>query len=317
MSEQSFVPHGGWAGEPGDRAHLDRYPLAGHEPWAAAVGPVEVVLPLPVAARQWFRQGAPSCTGAAPAIAMSIINAAASPVGFWQYDFGWLWCRGTATDDIGWTNCGRNTGGYLSATLAVLRNEGLPIAPPFGGPPLPEHGITEYRWIEAGDGMIGQMRDAIAAGVPVLVGSRWYEAMTHPVHIISDPDDLDEYVMPLDPSSLGAYEFGHAFALTGRSDGRQAFWTPNSWGRSWPGPLANGEDAQGAWVPDDLLTWLSTRAGYSERAVILDKPGPSLPDPPPPEPTVRCRGVCVDSGDCRPGCRCRRVSQGARRCRKG
>lgn len=229
---------------PTDWKHVERYPLAAVLPTAPAA--VERVLTLPPY-RAWYDQGQTSaCVGYSASWLMSILNC--RPSDGHKYDAKWLWEQAKAVDEWPDTNPGDNNGSSVRAAMDVLRQQGhVRVRYGVDKPCDPAEGIAANRWATSVD----QIRAAIASGVPVNVGTSWYEGMFQP------EQRKREWWLP--DGNLGQLAGGHAWVIYGASDARQAFKGTSSWGTAFPL----------FWVSYALLGRLLGESG--EAAVVTDK----------------------------------------------
>ncbi len=221
---------------PQDQIHELKYPLQ----LPRTVESIERTLRLPYDYRPRYDQGSEgACVGFALSWAMSILNRR-------FYDAFALYKEAQRVD--GWP--GEDySGTSVRAGCDVLRDRGHKVLHRHAHTHDwdPAHGIIENRWCSS----IDQVRTCIADGVPVVIGSNWYESMGRPVK------RGREWWMP--DGDLGRVRGGHAWCVYGASDRRQAFRMTNSWGMDYPLTL----------VPYSLMERLMNEDG--EATVISDR----------------------------------------------
>lgn len=226
---------------PGDDRHLQKYGLRLILP--DAVETVERTLALPYAYRARMDQQAQgACVGFAWSWAMSILNRQ-------FYDAQWLYREAQCVDEWPGTDY---SGTSVRAGGDVLRAQGHRRI--YYGPRPVEgaNGIAAFHWARTVD----EVRTAIAAGSPVVLGIDW----------------MDDFDIPIQRGNewwigrghLGRVRGGHAICCYGASDRRQAVRLVNSWGRSFPTVL----------LPYDTLQRLLDGITYpGEAATIIDRIG--------------------------------------------
>jgi hypothetical protein len=201
---------------------------------------VERTLKLPYAYRPKYDQGSEgACVGFAWSWAMSIANRR-------FYDASWLYKEAQRVDE--WPG-ESYSGTSVRAGGDVLRAQGHKLSHRHTHAHEAElhHGIDAFRWGRSVD----ELRTAVAAGIPVVIGSNWYAGMDRP------EKKGRSWWMPTD--NLGPVRGGHAWCIYGASDRLEAFRMTNSWGREYPLTL----------VPYRLIERLLTEDG--EAAVLTDR----------------------------------------------
>lgn len=96
------------------------------------------------------------------------------------------------------------------------------------------------------------VRDYVRRYSAIIAGTDWYDGMME--------TDTRGYILPNGPM-VG----GHAFAILGFSDTREAFRIQNSWGQEW------GEKGR-AWITFEHFQWLLERDGGEAVAVAEVRP---------------------------------------------
>ena len=199
---------------PTDWTHVTRFPFSAVAPSVPAR--VEKSLPLP-AYRQKYNQGREgACVGFASSWLMSILNRR-------YYDARWLWSEAKKIDEWPDTNPGDNKGTSVRAAMDVLRDIGHSRV--FRGkthPPAPPEGIEENRWATTVD----EIRSAIHAGTPVVLGINWYTNFDRPERFGGN--------WWIGRGNLGHVRGGHAVCIYRASDRLQAVGIVNNWGMSTP-----------------------------------------------------------------------------------
>jgi hypothetical protein len=224
---------------PSDYEHVEKYPLRAIMP--RTVETVERTLALPTQYRDNYDQGREgACVGFSCSWAMSILNRR-------FYAAQWLYEEARRRDE--WPGEAYD-GTSVRAGLDVLRETGHRRI--YRGQTRDTNyadGIEAFRWAQSVD----EVRGAIAAGSPVVLGVDWFSAFNHPER------RGREYWMP-EPS--GRVVGGHAICCYGASDRRQAVRLVNTWGFAYPL----------VWVPYMLLERLLAGFQYpGEAAVITDR----------------------------------------------
>jgi hypothetical protein len=231
---------------PSDLRHEALYPLRAALP--ETVETVERVLKLDYDYRPKYDQGAEgACVGFACSWAMSFLNRR-------FYDARWLYKTAQIIDEWAGEDY---SGTSVRAGMDVLRETGhrriigdrtLPIQP--------THGIQSNYWANTVD----EVRTAIAAGVPVVLGIDWMSAFDR-------PEKRSNGETWIGRADLGRVRGGHAICCYGASDRRQAVKLVNSWGERYPL----------AWMPYTTLQRLLDGIQWpGEAAVIIDRPEPLL-----------------------------------------
>jgi hypothetical protein len=196
---------------PTDYEHEYKYPLRLVMPRTVAT--VERLLPLPAQYRDNYDQGREgACVGFSCSWAMSILNRR-------FYHAQWLYEEARRRDE--WP--GENYDGTsVRAGLDVLRDTGHRRI--FRGQTKDTNyadGINEFRWANSVD----EIRTAIAAGAPVVLGIDWFYDFYQPIQ------NGREWWLP---ATSGGIAGGHAICCYGASDRRQAVKLVNSWGNTYP-----------------------------------------------------------------------------------
>jgi hypothetical protein len=224
--------------EPTDWTHVERYPYAP----AARRAAVERALSLP-RYRALYDQGREgACVGFASSWMVSILNRRA-------YDARWLWDRAKEVDEWQQTNPGDGKGTSVRAAMDVLRTQGhARIARGRTQPCSLGEGLLENRWATSVDGI----RASIAAGAPVVLGTKWYVNFDKPVRRGAE--------WWIGEGNLGTVRGGHAVCLYRASDRRQALGLVNNWGTRYPL----------AWLPYTTVERLLHEHG--EAALVTDRP---------------------------------------------
>ncbi len=226
---------------PVDMRHAEKYPLRR----AATIETAERTLKLPHAYRSKMDQGEEgACVGFALSWAMCILNRQ-------FYDSWWLWDRAKEIDDWPDTNPGDQNGTSVRAGCDVLRDQGHRLLHRHRHEHHPEllHGIQRNEWTTTVDGI----RSCIAGGVPVVMGTNWYQGMDRR-HLERRGRDWW-----MSETNLGRVRGGHAWCVYAVSDRRQACRMVNSWGKDYPL----------TWVPYGLLERLLTEDG--EATILQDR----------------------------------------------
>lgn len=203
--------------DPPDWNHLSLFPLMGLETPPPVPAVVERNLDA-VYPRTSYNQGSKqACVGAGCSRLSSIDNRK-------LYDLFWLWNQAKRLDGFGDPNQDRGT--TVRAGFEVLRTLGH-VAQVKGKDQKPStgEGISEYRWCKTVD----EVRAAIAASLPVVIGIGWFNSFDNPQKAGSD-----FFIGRGDPSSWGPVRGGHCVCVFGASDRRQAFRFVNSWGAGYP-----------------------------------------------------------------------------------
>jgi hypothetical protein len=222
--------------------HVEKYPLR-----LAALETVETVerrLPLRSTWRDFYNQGREgACVGFSCSQMMTILNRK-------RYDARWLWNRAKEIDEWDDTNPGDDNGTSVRAAMDILRDVGHSTwRNGTTSPPSLTEGITENRWATSVD----EVRQAIANGIPVVLGTNWYSKFDNPTQ------KGREWWLAEEGDGLGFVRGGHAYLVNYASDKRQAFRTPNSWGKNWPP----------SWISYDVIQRLINEHG--EAALITDR----------------------------------------------
>ncbi len=227
---------------PSDQIHAMKYPLQ----LPRTVSTVERTLSLPYGYRRGYDQGSEgACVGFALSWAMSILNRR-------FYDARELYRTAQRIDewpgDADGETGPKYEGTSVRAGCDVLRDKGHKLLHRHSHTHNwePEHGIERNEWASTVD----QIRTCIAGGVPVVIGSNWYEGMDRPIKLGR------EWWMSFE---MGRVRGGHAWCIYGASDRRQACKLVNSWGLEYPL----------TWIPYDTLQRLLNEDG--EATVLTDK----------------------------------------------
>jgi hypothetical protein len=207
--------------------------------------PVERTLPLLRYRGKYVQGTTNACVGFSLSWMMSILNRR-------YYDAPWLWQR--AKQVGGWPgNDGPNdnNGTYLRAGLDVLREEGHRRH--FRGETRDvdmNEGIKANRW--AAD--VDEIRTAIGAGTPVVLGIGWYSSFFTPTEYAGR-----HWIGRGAAGTWGSLpSLGHAICAYGASDRYQALKLVNTWD-DWPT----------VYMPYDTVAHLLNEAG--EAAVVTDR----------------------------------------------
>lgn len=223
---------------PGDDEHIRKYPLRTLLPTVPTI--VERTLKLNYDYRPKYDQGTEgACVGFASSWAMSILNRQ-------FYDAQWLYRLAQANDE--WP--GENYDGTsVRAGMDMLKTYGHKVA--WKGRNSPHdirHGIESYHWARTVD----EVRTAIDAGAPVVLGIDWYSSFDNP-SIHRNESWIGR------STSIGQLRGGHAICCYGASDRREAVKLVNSWGSQFPT----------VWLGYKVLERLLAQGG--EAAVITDR----------------------------------------------
>lgn len=219
----------------GDQIHALKYPLQ----LPRTVSTVERTLSLPYGYRRGYDQGSEgACVGFALSWAMSILNRR-------FYDALSLYKEAQRIDEWAGEDY---SGTSVRAGCDVLRDKGHKLMHRHNHTHNwePEHGIEKNTWTSSVDAI----RSCLAGGVPVVMGTNWYEGMDQPVKLGR------EWWMR---KEIGRVRGGHAWCIYGASDKRQAFRMVNSWGLGYPLTM----------VPYTLMERLLNEDG--EATVITDR----------------------------------------------
>ena len=237
------VPDDGKLGRfiPDDFEHYDKYPAKLALP-EKAIAVVEKRLILP--SWHWeHNQGEEgSCVPHGIGMERAVTNIAQNRAGKKQpftrrYDplENWDWSK--AHDEWKETNPGDDNGTSVRAGYEYQRvvgprkigSRGITVGPngrpkltATPGPNELGEGVQTYRWASTVD----EMRAAIDAGLPVVIGVNWYSNFDDPV--LSKGDHW------IGLGDLGQVRGGHCVCVYGASDKLQAFRVKNSWGRAYP-----------------------------------------------------------------------------------
>lgn len=234
---------------PTDFDHVAKYPGTALRSIAATVDSVEVTkCPLPLAMHGYYDQGKEgACVGFGESIAMSILNRK-------RYDAFWLYRQAQLIDEYSDTPPAGGTS--LRAGFDVLREIGhRPTRGSRSGDAELDEGIVAVnRWLTTVD----QVRTAIAAGMPVILGVSWYRGMYDTVEKRITKSRVEHWVTP--EAKWGRLVGGHCICAPLASDKRQAVGWLNSWGTSYHWP---------AWLPYSALERLLREDG--ECAVVTDR----------------------------------------------
>ncbi len=219
----------------GETKHLERYGLR-----EVGVDTVERTLKLPYQYRLKYNQGEEgACVGFALSWAMSILNRK-------FYSARDLYLLAQTVDE--WPGEGYS-GTSVRAGCDVLRTRGHKLQHRHNHVHDWDtaHGIERNEWCSNLD----QLRACIANGVPVVMGTNWYQGMDRP------EKRGNEWWLP--STNMGRIRGGHAWCIYAASDRRQACKMTNSWGKDYPL----------TWVPYALLERLLNEDG--EATVITDR----------------------------------------------
>lgn len=230
---------------PDDDDHVLKYPYSAV--LDTTVATVEKVLVLPF--WHWLHdQGQEgSCVGHGSAMERAITNLiqnkllARLPPFTRRYDPLFIWNWAKAHDEWSETNPGDDNGTSVRAGYDCLRVvgprriktkgiaivNGRPVVSDNCNTPDLSEGVEVTRWARTVD----EMRTAISAGNPVVIGVNWYSNFDSPVGQSDVRKGVDYWI---GQGSLGRVRGGHCVCLYGASDKRQAFRLKNSWGRDYP-----------------------------------------------------------------------------------
>lgn len=229
---------------PPDFEHTQKYGY-GNILSATVSRPVERTLPLLRYRDKYVQGSSNACVGFSLSWMMSILNRR-------FYDAPWLWHRAKQVD--GWAGNdgpGDNNGTFLRAGLDVLRDEGHRRH--FRGTSRDvdmNEGIKANRWAANVD----EIRTAIDAGTPVVLGINWYASFFTPTEHVGRM-----WIGRGDPASWGSRpSLGHAICAYGASDRYQALKLVNTWD-DWPL----------VYMPYDTVARLLDESG--EAALVTDR----------------------------------------------
>lgn len=223
---------------PTDWEHVDKYPAIRMLP--RTVVRVEHLIPLRYQYRERYDQGHEgACVGFAASWMMSILNKK-------FYDAHWLYREAQKIDE--WP--GENyEGTSVRAGMDVLRTSGHKEIhdPRHKHGILLGDGIQANRWATTVD----EIRTSISLGIPVVMGTNWYENFYDPQQVGRD--------YWIGKGDLGPIRGGHAWCIYGASDRRQAFKFTNSWGQEYPL----------TWIPYETVQRLIDE--YGEATLVADR----------------------------------------------
>lgn len=257
---------------PEDWKHVEQYPYRALQP--EIVADINKILKLPP--WHWTHdQGQEgSCVGHAGVMERAITNLAQNRLASIinpgrRYDPLWAWDQAKIVDPFPDTNPGDDNGTLVRSFYDVARDkgmrriasDGIHINPATGTPVVTDpkesspqigEGVKATRWATSVD----EIRTAISTRTPVVLGINWYNDF-------DDPDTVytragSEFWIGKS-GSLGWVRGGHAVALYGASDRRQAFRLKNSWGESYPL----------VWIPYTVVQRLINEDG--EAALVTDR----------------------------------------------
>lgn len=225
---------------PSDWVHVERYPLR------AAKVPKKVENLID--GMHWRRkvvydQGAEgACVGFSLSWAMTLLN---SPVhDSHMYHAPWLYNEAQLVDE--WNDTPPAEGTSLRAGFDVLRAKGHMLRETTVA--VLEEGVETNTWATTVD----EVRAAIGAGVPCVLGTHWYTDFDMPIKV-------GGHWWIGRAATLGVVRGGHAICIYGASDKRQAVRLVNTWGLSYPN----------VWMPYRVLERLLGEDG--ECAVPVDR----------------------------------------------
>ena len=200
---------------PADWRHVEKYPLRAVR--QATVATVERSLLLPPFRKKYDQGTEGACVGFDWSWCQSIRNRV-------FYDAFWLYHQAQLVDE--WP--GEDySGSSVRAGADVLRTVGhLRLRKGLHFEPSLAEGISVNRWATSVD----ELRTAVALGDPVALGINWYENFDRPQeHRVGNGREWW-----IGEGDLGRIRGGHAIALYGASDRRQAIKLVNSWGLGYP-----------------------------------------------------------------------------------
>jgi hypothetical protein len=226
--------------EPGDWAHVEKYPYSAVAPTTAAT--VEKTLKLPRYRAVYDQHQEGACVGFASSWMMSILNRS-------LYDPHWLWDRAKEIDEWPDTKPGDTAGTSVRAAMDVLRAQGhVRVARGKDASPSVSEGILENRWATTVD----EIRTCIAHGTPVVFGLAWYVDFDKPVK------KGTEYW--IGEGDLTLRRGAHAVCIYRASDRRQAVGIVNNWGTRYPL----------VWMPYTVVDRMLREHG--EATLVTDRP---------------------------------------------
>jgi hypothetical protein len=216
-----------------------------------AAASVEVTLNIPRQYAPFYDQGQEgACVGFSETWAMSIRNRK-------RYDPRKLYHEAQLIDE--WAETPPEEGTSVRAGFEVLRTRGhWRIYDDVTRPVELDEGIASYKWARS----TADIRAAIAAGNPVVLGVNWYQEFGNPLEMPREgrgSQRIDYYI--------GARTFwgrvlgGHAICVVGWSDAKNSALLCNTWGTSYPF-IVN--------MPEPALARLQREGG--EAGVIVDRP---------------------------------------------
>lgn len=259
--------------KPEDWTHVERYPYRALKP--EIVAEVNKILKLP--SWHWTHdQGQEgSCVGHAGVMERAITNLAQNRLASIlspgrRYDPLWAWDQAKIVDPFPDTNPGDDNGTLVSSFYDVARDkgmrriarDGIHIDPATGTPvvtdpketaPQKSEGVLTTRWATSVD----EVRTAISKRTPVVLGINWYSDFDNPEPHYNRRGDSEYWIG--ETGNLGWVRGGHAVALFGASDRRQAFRLKNSWGDGYPL----------VWIPYTVVQRLINEDG--EAALVTDR----------------------------------------------
>lgn len=168
-----------------------------------------------------------------------------------RFDARWLWEEAKKVDPWEDTNPGDDNGTSVAAAMDILRTQGHRyVKRGVVGEPKPDWGIVENRWATTVD----EIRTSIQNGIPVVMGVNWLKDFDRPYQ-----KDNREWFCGQVGWDTSGLRGGHAFMFNAASDRRQAFRTPNSWGKGHPQ----------VWFPYEVVERLLAQDG--EATLVTDR----------------------------------------------
>lgn len=242
--------------------HIRKFPMRAVMP--TAVARVEKTLDLPTQYITHYDQGQEgACVGFSLSWMMSILNRT-------KYDARVLYLRAQLIDE--WDDTPPGEGTSVNAGCKILKEEGhwrlhksrwwsrtktiLGL----------DQGIAAYRWATSVD----DVRTAIGAGIPVVMGVNWYRNFGSPVYINKEwwigaqennvPSPHGGIIRGAKAlTDLGPIDGGHAICIYAASDRRAAARVVNTWGYDYVRP----------WVPYPIIERLIREHG--EFCLVTDR----------------------------------------------